>query len=182
MTLPPGRARLSTTHTATGLEITAKTIGTTAVAFFAATVAGTPDVMITSTLSRTSSTARSAQSRRYHYVGSSGDRRSKEGNCRRSKRLCRDFQPGRRVCRRQPGPTWWQRLPGLSNQSADLAATRLELLSEVVPGLRRLAIIADVEIPDPTLETEEIEAAGPALGLEVFTAKLRRAKDIKPAF
>ena len=72
--------------------------------------------------------------------------------------------------------------PGLSNQSADLAATRLELLSEVVPGLRRLAIIANVEIPDPTLETEEIEAAGPALGLEVFTAKLRRAKDIKPAF
>ena len=61
MTLPPGRARLSTTHTATGLEITAKTIGTTAVAFFAATVAGTPDVMITSTLSRTSSTARSAR-------------------------------------------------------------------------------------------------------------------------
>jgi ABC-type uncharacterized transport system substrate-binding protein len=71
---------------------------------------------------------------------------------------------------------------GLSNQSADLAAKRLELLSEVVPGLRRLAIIANVENPDPALETEEIEAAGRALGLEVATAKLRRAEDIKPAF
>jgi putative ABC transport system substrate-binding protein len=48
--------------------------------------------------------------------------------------------------------------------------------------LRRLAIIANVENPDPALETEEIEAAGRALGLEVATAKLRRAEDIKPAF
>jgi len=46
---------------------------------------------------------------------------------------------------------------GLSNQSADLAAKRLELLREVIPGLRRVAIIANVENPDPALETEEIE-------------------------
>src|SRR5262245_28863787 len=34
---------------------------------------------------------------------------------------------------------------GLSNQAADLAAKRLELLREVVPGLRRLAIMANID-------------------------------------
>jgi putative tryptophan/tyrosine transport system substrate-binding protein len=71
---------------------------------------------------------------------------------------------------------------GLSNQSADLAAKRIELLREAVSGLRRLTIIANVENPDPALETEGIEAAGRALGLEVATAKLRRLEDIRPAF
>ena len=33
---------------------------------------------------------------------------------------------------------------GLSNQTADLAGKRVELLREVVPGLRRLAIMANV--------------------------------------
>ena len=33
---------------------------------------------------------------------------------------------------------------GLSNQASDLGAKRLELLREVVPGLRRLAIMANV--------------------------------------
>ena len=36
---------------------------------------------------------------------------------------------------------------GLSNQSTDLAGKRLELLREVVPGLRRLAIMANVGNP-----------------------------------
>ena len=36
---------------------------------------------------------------------------------------------------------------GLSNQSADLAGKRLELLREVVPSLRRLAILANVSSP-----------------------------------
>jgi putative ABC transport system substrate-binding protein len=37
---------------------------------------------------------------------------------------------------------------GLSNQAADLAAKRLELLREVVPGLRRLAIMANIDYPE----------------------------------
>src|SRR5215831_14634369 len=36
---------------------------------------------------------------------------------------------------------------GLSNQSAELAGKRLELLREVLPGLRRLAIMANIGSP-----------------------------------
>jgi putative ABC transport system substrate-binding protein len=42
---------------------------------------------------------------------------------------------------------------GLSNQLADTAAKRLELLREVVPGLRRLAILGNVGNPGVVLET-----------------------------
>src|SRR5215467_7218236 len=40
---------------------------------------------------------------------------------------------------------------GLSQQSAELAGKRLALLREVIPGLRRLAIMANVENP-PSLQ------------------------------
>jgi putative ABC transport system substrate-binding protein len=48
---------------------------------------------------------------------------------------------------------------GLSNQSADLAGKRLELLREFVPGLRRLAIMADIGNPSTVLEMGEVQAA-----------------------
>jgi putative tryptophan/tyrosine transport system substrate-binding protein len=48
---------------------------------------------------------------------------------------------------------------GLSNQSADLAGKRLELLREVVPGLRWLAIMANVGNPGSVLEMGEVQAA-----------------------
>src|SRR5262249_23118692 len=57
-------------------------------------------------------------------------------------------------------------ITGLSNQAADLAAKRLELLREVVPGLRRLAIMANVDYPAVVLEMREVETAAGALGLD----------------
>ena len=71
---------------------------------------------------------------------------------------------------------------GLSIQQADLAGKRLELLREVVPGLRRLAIMANVGTPCAVLEMGEVEAAARTLGLEVATVEIRRAEDIAPAF
>jgi putative ABC transport system substrate-binding protein len=71
---------------------------------------------------------------------------------------------------------------GLSNQSTDLAGKRLELLREVVPGLRRLAILANIGNPVAVLEMGEIQAAAGMLGLEVATLEIRRAEDIAPAF
>jgi putative tryptophan/tyrosine transport system substrate-binding protein len=41
---------------------------------------------------------------------------------------------------------------GLSNQSTDLPGNRIQLLSEVVPGIRRLAILANVGFPGRTLD------------------------------
>jgi putative ABC transport system substrate-binding protein len=71
---------------------------------------------------------------------------------------------------------------GLSNQSTDLAAKRIELLREVVPGLRRLAIMADVGAPIAMLEVGEAHAAALTLGLEAVTLEIRQAEDITSAF
>jgi ABC-type uncharacterized transport system substrate-binding protein len=42
---------------------------------------------------------------------------------------------------------------GLAQQRSDSAGKRLELLREVVPGMRRLAIMANVGNPASVLET-----------------------------
>jgi ABC-type uncharacterized transport system substrate-binding protein len=73
-------------------------------------------------------------------------------------------------------------ITGLSIQGTDLAAKRLELLREMVPGLRRLAIIADVDNPASVLEMGEIEAAAGTLGLGVARLEIRRTEDIAPVF
>ena len=71
---------------------------------------------------------------------------------------------------------------GQSVQSTDLAGKRVELLREVVPGLRRLAIMVNVASPGSVLEMGEVQAAARALGLEVLTLEIRRAEDIASAF
>ncbi len=70
---------------------------------------------------------------------------------------------------------------GLSNQTADLAGKRLELLREVVPDLRRLAIMANVDNPSVVLDVGEVRTAAAALGLEVATSEIRSAGDIGSA-
>ncbi len=71
---------------------------------------------------------------------------------------------------------------GLSLQSTDLSGKRLELLREVVPSLRRLAIMANASYPAAVLEVGEVQAAARSLGLEVAIPEIRRAEDIGPAF
>jgi len=71
---------------------------------------------------------------------------------------------------------------GLSNQNTDLAGKRLELLREVVPGLRRVALIGNLGNPIIMLELSEVQAAARTLGLEVTAPEIRRAEDITLAF
>ena len=71
---------------------------------------------------------------------------------------------------------------GLSIQGTDTVGKRLELMREVVPGLSRLAIMANVGNSAVVLEMREVQAAARTLGLEVSTSEIRRAEDIKPAF
>jgi putative tryptophan/tyrosine transport system substrate-binding protein len=73
-------------------------------------------------------------------------------------------------------------ITGLSIQSTDLAAKRIELLREVVPHLRRLSVMASVGNPASALEVGEVQAAATTLGLEVDTHDIRRAEDIASAF
>jgi putative ABC transport system substrate-binding protein len=71
---------------------------------------------------------------------------------------------------------------GLSNQISETGGKKLELLREVVPSLRRLAILANVGNPAVALDMGEAQAAARKLGLEVTTAEIRQAEDIAPAF
>jgi putative tryptophan/tyrosine transport system substrate-binding protein len=71
---------------------------------------------------------------------------------------------------------------GLATLAADLAGKRLELLREVVPSLRRLAIMGNVGNPFILLELREVQAVAGTLGLEVLPFEIRGAQDIAPAF
>jgi putative ABC transport system substrate-binding protein len=70
---------------------------------------------------------------------------------------------------------------GLSLQATDLAGKRLEFLRSVAPGLRRLAILFNVDYPGPLLESRAVQVTARALGLEVAPLEIRRAEDISPA-
>ena len=73
-------------------------------------------------------------------------------------------------------------ITGLSAETAGVASKRVELLRDAIPGLRRLAIMANVGNPGSVLEMGEAQAAARKLGLEVTTSEIRRAEDITPAF
>ena len=60
---------------------------------------------------------------------------------------------------------------GLSTQQPDLAGKRLEILREIIPGLSRLAVLANGHNPVAILNVGEVQAAAPKLGLEVNTLR-----------
>jgi ABC-type uncharacterized transport system substrate-binding protein len=72
-------------------------------------------------------------------------------------------------------------ITGLSAQATDITTKRLELLREVVPGLRRLAILVS-DSPQAVLDIGEVERAARTLALEVATFEIRRTEEIAPAF
>jgi putative tryptophan/tyrosine transport system substrate-binding protein len=71
---------------------------------------------------------------------------------------------------------------GLSLQQTETNGKRLELLREVIPGLSRLAILANVGSPAVVLDMRGVQAAARTYGLEVTTLEIRRGEDIAPAF
>ena len=71
---------------------------------------------------------------------------------------------------------------GLSSQQTDTAGKRLELLREVLPDLRRLAIMASVGFPEAAQEARDVQAISKKLGLDVVTSEILHAGDISRAF
>ena len=71
---------------------------------------------------------------------------------------------------------------GLSMQNIDSTGKRLEFLREVVVGLRRLAILANMDYPAAVLESNDVLAAARNFDIEVVKLEIRRAEDIGPAF
>jgi len=72
-------------------------------------------------------------------------------------------------------------ITGLSGQAADTAGKRVELLRDLLPDLRRLAILA-TDSPLAALEADEVQGAARAFALETSTFQIRRADDIAAAF
>ena len=70
---------------------------------------------------------------------------------------------------------------GLSQQQADTPGKRLDVFREVVPALRRLAILVNIGNPGTVRETREIRRAAQTAGLELAAAEIQRADDIAPA-
>ena len=71
---------------------------------------------------------------------------------------------------------------GLSMQSTELVTKRCEFLREIVPGLRRMAVMGNPGYSAALLEMREVDAAARTLGFEIDTAEVRRSEDIWPAF
>jgi putative ABC transport system substrate-binding protein len=71
---------------------------------------------------------------------------------------------------------------GLSDQAVDLAGKRIEILRDLIPAFRRLAILANSEYPGLRTEMSQIQTAARTLGLDATTYEIRQAQDIGPAF
>ena len=69
----------------------------------------------------------------------------------------------------------------LSSQSIFLVSD-FELLREVVPGLRKLGILANVAYPAAVVEMGQVQTTARSLDFEVATLEIRRSEDIGPAF
>ncbi len=73
-------------------------------------------------------------------------------------------------------------MTGVSSQIIDTASKEVELLREVVPNVRRLAIMANAGSRGAMLEMAAARDAAGRLGLEVAGFAIRRAEDIGPSF
>src|SRR5471030_803162 len=69
----------------------------------------------------------------------------------------------------------------MSLQQNDIAGKRLGLLREILPSLKRVAILADAGFPADALEMDQVEAVAHSFGIEITRLALRLADDIAPA-
>jgi putative ABC transport system substrate-binding protein len=71
---------------------------------------------------------------------------------------------------------------GLSNQSSDLTAKRIELLREATPRLSQMGVMVNPSYPAAIPEMVEVQATARTLGIEVVTLEVQRPGDIEPVF
>jgi putative ABC transport system substrate-binding protein len=71
---------------------------------------------------------------------------------------------------------------GLSIMMTETNVKSLELLKQAVPGLARVAVIFDPATPSHGPGLKAVEAAGPALGLQVQPVAVRSATEFDSAF
>ena len=70
---------------------------------------------------------------------------------------------------------------GLSAQNVDLTGKRFELLREIIPNLRRVAVLFNGNNPTAAIEIDIVRTAATPLGIEVSPSAILGAEDIAPA-
>jgi putative ABC transport system substrate-binding protein len=73
-------------------------------------------------------------------------------------------------------------ITGVSNQSSDLGSKRLELLRNLLPSLRRVAVLVDVGNPSAVIDMGQVRTVAGTLGLAVAIREIRRDEDVVSAF
>ena len=73
-------------------------------------------------------------------------------------------------------------ITGLSSMSPELSGKRLELLTEVVPGLSRVAFLWNPDVRGAVLDYKEAESAAGSLRLQLQSVEVVRAEDFDRAF
>ena len=71
---------------------------------------------------------------------------------------------------------------GVTTYVPELAPKRLEVLRECLPGLRRVAILANLRNPSSAVEVKEMEGAARPMGLEILVVDARLPEQYPDAF
>jgi putative tryptophan/tyrosine transport system substrate-binding protein len=73
-------------------------------------------------------------------------------------------------------------MTGLSLLTRELAGKRLELLREIVPDAKRIAVLGNAASPTKASQWNEVEAAAHAMGFQLHVPEVRGSKDLGNAF
>jgi putative tryptophan/tyrosine transport system substrate-binding protein len=73
-------------------------------------------------------------------------------------------------------------ITGMQNVTAEVAAKRVDFLHQMLPFMRRLAVLANVTDPFTRLFLPEVELAGRRIGIEVLPFTVRPDDKFEPVF
>ncbi len=73
-------------------------------------------------------------------------------------------------------------ITGFTNLSAGLSGKHVELLSEIVPGFKRVAVLRNPGNPVSALQLKEVETAARSLGLQLQRVEFHAPEDLANAF
>ncbi|MBI3527057.1 MAG: ABC transporter substrate-binding protein [Betaproteobacteria bacterium] len=71
---------------------------------------------------------------------------------------------------------------GVTNQTVDLAAKRLQLLKEAIPGARRVVVIFNPETRPNSIMISRLKEAAPGIGVELKFISVRNVEELRAAF
>ena len=72
-------------------------------------------------------------------------------------------------------------ITGLAVNLAELSGKRLQLLKELSPGLMRVGVLWNPHNADPAAQWRELQAAGPALGLRLYSLEVHHPSELDSA-